>query len=193
VARGAGYRDAGDAANRLGVRHARASPRIPAIRIAGLTRRCAVPTGEHLAGATPSVGGNRWVAEARYRHTIVRDAGRTWIEVAPGVRAFGDDGEPRSGSRLRQRPQFVLEGLWSVAAGVHGTWLGAGLVGTVGGRVEIDGVPRGEAARALRAMLSAGAPLRPGTDVLVGYSRTVVHTEEAPRADRVEFVLRHRF
>jgi hypothetical protein len=76
---------------------------------------------------------------------------------------------------------------------VHGTGLGAGLVGTVGGRVEIDGVPRGEAARALRAMLSAGAPLRPGTDVLVGYSRTVVHTEEAPRADRVEFVLRHRF
>lgn len=152
-----------------------------------------VPTGEHLAGTAPSVGGNRWVIEARYLHTIVRDAGRTWIEIAPGVRAFGDDDEPRSGSRLRQRPQFVLEGHWSVAAGEHGTWLGAGLVGTVGGRVEIDGVPRGEAARALRAVLSAGAPLRPGTDVLVGYSRTIVHTEEAPRVDRVEFVLRHRF
>jgi hypothetical protein len=165
----------------------------PASSNGALRLTVTAPTGEHEPGLAPDVGGNRWVGELRYRHVHVRADGRTWVELIPGVRLFGADDDPAGGGRLTQRPQFFLQGHWSTEVGPSRTWVGAGLAATAGGRVDLDGAPRGEAAHALRAVLSAGVPLWTGGGASVGYSRTLVHSGEAPRVDRIEFLLRHRF
>lgn len=162
------------------------------VTYSGLHLTLGTPWGRYDPNARTNIGSNRWSLKTLINYSITDDDGKTWIDFYPSVRIFGDNETYLGARRLSQRPIFGLEAHYSATIATR-TWWSAGLIGTTGGAIEIDGVDAGPAQRTLKVALGAGFPAWPGGTVIVAWNRTVLRSEGAAQANNFMLQGIHKF
>ncbi|HYN91179.1 MAG TPA: transporter [Thermoleophilaceae bacterium] len=158
----------------------------------GIHLTLGTPWGSYDPVSATNIGGNRWTYKALLNYSITWDQGASWVDFYPSVRFFGDNDEYQRDRTLSQSPIYGLEAHYSRTVAKR-TWLSGGLIGSAGGRVEVDGQPPGDAQQALKLALGAGFPTWPGGTGILAYSHTVARSEGSPRADTFMIQLIHKF
>jgi len=133
--------------------------------IVGASLQVVAPTGEYDSSKLINLGSNRWVFKPEIggpwavSKWTLEAAGRAWL--------FTDNTDFFGGSRLAQRPLYVLKG-HAIRMIRPGFWFAAGVGFGEGGKTVVDGIPRQTLQRNWRFGLTLAIPLTANQGLSLG-------------------------
>jgi hypothetical protein len=149
----------------------------PGLR-ASVAAKVFVPTGDYDSSRVLNLGANRWSFQASLPISYVLgesmiDPDLTTFEIVPMVEFFSDNDDPfGAASVVSQDPLFRLEGHVTRSFG-QPFWASLDGAFEFGGRIRADGIPQGEAEKALALGATLGWAPSPTLAFRISYEEVV--------------------
>ena len=136
------------------------------------------PLGLYDPSEEVNLGSNRYSFKVLLNYSYTGDEGKSWFDVYGGLRAFTTNSNFLNGNDLRQAPLGLFEAHYSRLV-YERAWLGAGLMSTFGGAVDVNDQLVTPFQRTLRVGFSGGTPLWKGGTAIIGVNGTVARSQGA--------------
>jgi hypothetical protein len=149
----------------------------PGLRVS-VAAKWFLPTGDYDSSRVLNLGANRWSLQASLPISYVLgnsmiDPDLTTFEIVPMVEFFGDNDDPFGpASVVSQDPLFRVEGHVTRNFG-QPFWASLDGAFDFGGRVRADGIPQGEAEKALALGATLGWTPSPTLALRISYEEVV--------------------
>lgn len=139
-----------------------------------------LPLGLYDPTEEVNLGSNRYSFKALLNYSYTGNEGKSWLDFYGGLRAFTTNPDFLQGHQLQQAPLGLFEVHYSSIV-YERAWLGAGLMSTLGGAVEVDDLEVTPFQKTLKAGFSGGTPLWKGGTVIIGVNGTIAQSTGASR------------
>lgn len=124
--------------------------------IVGVSLQVVVPLGQYDPNRLINLGSNRW--SVRSQLGVSRSTGPWIIEAYGSVWLFATNQNFLGGLSAKQRPLLASK-LHVIRTLSRGLWIGAGVGYAIGGRTEIEGVPRDTRISTFRFAVTGAIPI----------------------------------